>query len=67
MNCACIVGDVIQFEGKDTLNISARTAHSLALRSGLLLGGQGEEEGNGEAVALGEGDEGRLHGWKQRR
>ena len=66
MNCAFIVSDSPPCEGKDALKISAWTAHCLALQSGLLLGGQGEEENDGEAVELGEGDEGRLHGWKQR-
>ena len=51
-----------KLEWEDALLSSGR----LALRSGLPLGGQVEEQNDREAVALGEGDEGQLHGWKQR-
>ena len=66
--CALVVSHFLartaglKLEWEDALLSSGR----LALRSSPHLGGQGDEEEDGEAVALGEGDEGRLHDWKQR-
>ena len=60
--CALCVLSTHILEWEDTLLPVSR----LALRSGPHVCGQGDEEDDGEAVELDEGDEGRLHGWKQR-